>query len=52
MDDSMYPVDAIRPLARAPRTPICACYDGWVFLGVQIEDADETIEVVPCRRCQ
>src|SRR5918994_5253148 len=31
---------------------MCACYDGWVFLGVQTEAGEEIIETVPCRRCQ
>jgi hypothetical protein len=28
-----------------------ACWDGWVFLGVEDEDGEEVIEAVPCRRC-
>src|SRR5215208_7691299 len=34
------------------QAPICDCYDGWVFLGVQTEDRDEIIEAVPCCRRQ
>lgn len=45
------PLQAPR-LTEDPQAPICTCYDGWVFLGVQTEDADEIIEAVPYRRCQ
>jgi hypothetical protein len=30
---------------------LCACLDGWVYLGVE-EDGVEHIEAMPCRRCR
>jgi hypothetical protein len=32
------------------------CYEGWVYLGLMVEDPDtgidlEVVEAVPCRRC-
>ena len=45
------PLQAPR-LTEDPQPPIRTCYDGWVFLGVQTEDADEIIETVPYCRCQ
>jgi hypothetical protein len=45
------PLQAPR-LTEDPQPPIRTYYDGWVFLGVQTEDADEIIEAVPYRRCQ
>jgi len=45
------PLQAPR-LPEDPQAPICACYDGRVFLGAQTEDADEIIEAVLCRRYQ
>jgi hypothetical protein len=30
-----------------------ACYDGWVYMGLDIvEDEDEQTERMPCRRCR
>ena len=49
------PLESPPPGTRIPedfQAPICACYDGWVFLGVQTEDGDKFIEAVPCCRCQ
>ena len=46
-----------KALALTDETPH-ACMDGWVFLGLEVEDASgeyveviEVIERVPCRRC-
>ena len=44
--------EALEDLQAPASSRPCACYDGWVFLGVQTEDGDEIIEAVPCRRCQ
>lgn len=40
-----------RPVPEDPQAAVCACYYGWVFLGMQGEDEEETIEAVPCHRC-
>jgi hypothetical protein len=40
------------PIPTPEETPH-ACYDGWVFLGFEVEDGAhvELVERVPCRRC-